>query len=91
VARFLKANPTTTATVEGHTSNLQGSPEEAMDLSELRAENVVSYLADNFDIPRSRLTAEGFGETRRVSYNTSAEGQKDNRRVNIIINYARSR
>ena len=91
VAAFLKANPSTTATVEGHTSNLTGSPEEAMTLSRQRADSVVNYLADNFDIPRSRLGAEGFGQTRRISYNTSTEGQKENRRVNIIINYPRSR
>jgi OOP family OmpA-OmpF porin len=91
VARFLKANTATTATIEGHTSNLSGSPEEAMELSQRRAEAVVTYLVDNFEIPRSRLSSEGFGQTRRVSYNTSKEGQKDNRRVNVIINYPRSR
>jgi OOP family OmpA-OmpF porin len=29
----------------------------------------------------------GFGQTRRFAYNTSAEGQQENRRVNIIFNY----
>jgi OOP family OmpA-OmpF porin len=49
----------------------------------------VSYLVDNFGIARSRLSAEGFGQTRRFAYNTSLEGQQENRRVNIIINYPR--
>ena len=31
--------------------------------------------------------AEGFGQTRRFAYNTSVEGQQENRRVNVIINY----
>jgi len=44
---------------------------------------------DNFGIARSRLAAEGFGQARRFAYNTSLEGQQENRRVNIIIDYAR--
>lgn len=89
VANFLKANPTVTATVEGHTGNLQATPELAMDMSQRRAQNVVNYLADNFGIARTRLAAEGFGQTRRVAYNTSLEGQQENRRVNIIFKYAK--
>lgn len=89
VADFLNANPSVTATVEGHTSNRQGSADQALVLSQQRAQSVVNYLADTLGIARSRLTAEGFGETRRYAYNTSAEGQQDNRRVNIIINYPR--
>lgn len=89
VANFMKANPSITATVEGHTGNLQGTPELAMEISQRRAQKVVDYLVDNFGIARSRLSAEGFGETRRFAYNTSLEGQQENRRVNIIFNYAK--
>ena len=87
VANFMKANPGVTATVEGHTSNQRGGvdPVQAMQLSQRRAQNVVNYLASNFDIARSRLSVEGFGATRRFAYNTSAEGQQENRRVNIIF------
>jgi OOP family OmpA-OmpF porin len=87
VAAFMTAHPGMTATVEGHTSNQTGSVEEAMQLSQRRAQSVVSYLVDNFGIAPSRLSAAGFGDTRRFSYNTSAEGQQDNRRVNIIFSY----
>lgn len=89
VARFMAANPRVTATVEGHTSNVRGgaSREEAMRLSERRAQNVVNYLADNFGTAHSRLSAEGFGATRRFAYNTSAEGRQENRRVNIIFDF----
>ena len=85
VAAFLIANPNTTASVEGHTGNV--SPETAMEVSQHRAQNVVDYLV-NLGVARSRLTAEGFGDTSRFAYNTSKEGQQENRRVNIIINYA---
>jgi OOP family OmpA-OmpF porin len=84
LADFLKANPTVTATVEGHTGNLQATPEQAMTISQQRAQNVVNYLVDKFGIERSRLTAEGFGQTRRFSYNA-----EDNRRVNVIVEYPR--
>jgi OOP family OmpA-OmpF porin len=87
VALFMKAHPDVTATVEGHTSNQQGTREQAMQLSRRRAENVVNYMAINFGIARSRLSAAGFGDTRRFAYNTTAEGQQENRRVNIIFNY----
>jgi len=89
LARFLKANPAVTATVEGHTGNLQATPELAQAISERRAQHVVNYLVEEFGIVRSRLSAQGFGQTRRFAYNTSLEGQQENRRVNVIINYPR--
>jgi OOP family OmpA-OmpF porin len=87
VANFLKANPSVTATVEGHTGSLDKNADEAMKISQRRADNVVTYLVDNFGVARSRLSAEGFGRTRRFAYNTTLEGRQENRRVNIIINY----
>jgi OmpA-OmpF porin, OOP family len=87
LADYLKANPTVTATVEGHTGNLQASPALAMQMSQQRAQNVVDYMVNNFGVNRSQLSAEGFGQTRRFAYNNSLEGEQENRRVNIIINY----
>jgi len=89
VADFLKANPATTAWVEGHTGNLQATPKLAMEISKRRAMNVVDYLVAHFGIDRARLTASGWGDNWRYAYNTSAEGERENRRVNIIINYPR--
>jgi OOP family OmpA-OmpF porin len=95
VANFMKANPSVTATVEGHSDKYLGTgtdqtkidPDESMKLSELRAQNVVDYLADKLGIARSRLSAEAYGDTGRITYDTSLETQQENRRVNIIINY----
>ncbi len=89
VADFLQENPSVTATVEGHTGNLQGTPELAMEISQRRAQNVVNSLVENFGVARSRLGAEGFGQTRRFAYNTSLEGQQENRRVNVIFNFVK--
>lgn len=87
VAKFLKENKTVTATIEGHTADLQTTEALAQEISLKRAQNVVDYLVTKEGIERSRLTAEGFGKTRRYSYNTSAAGQQDNRRVNVIFAY----
>ncbi|MEO8016826.1 MAG: OmpA family protein [Pseudomonadota bacterium] len=89
LADFLKANPRVTASVEGHTGNQQSTPAQALEMSQRRAQNVVNYLVENFGIDRSRLSAQGFGQTRRSAYNSTVEGQQDNRRVNVIINYPR--
>ena len=84
VGDFMKKYPTTTAVIEGHTDNT-GSPENNMKLSQQRAENVVSYLVDKFGIDRSRLSAKGYGSTRRISYNNTPEGRQQNRRINAVI------
>lgn len=95
VGKYMRANPSVTATVEGHASKYLGEdsdkvrtdPNVAMRISKLRAQKVVDYLVDKEGISRSRLSSEGYGSTRRVAYGTSLEGQEDNRRVNIIFNY----
>jgi len=94
VANFIKAHPGVTATVEGHTSNLAGNLKtnraDAMQLSQRRAQNVVNTMVTDFGVERTRLSAAGFGETRRFAYNTSAEGQQENRRVNIILDFPKA-
>jgi OOP family OmpA-OmpF porin len=90
LADFMKAHPSVDATVEGHTDNLQASPKLAMHISQQRAQNVVNYLKDNYGVPGSRLSTVAFGQTRRVAYNTSIEGQRENRRVNIILMYPKN-
>ncbi|MGV8834766.1 OmpA family protein [Cellvibrio sp.] len=85
-ANYLRDNPNVTAHVEGHAADL-ASMDKAQEISERRAANVVNYLVEKFNIDRTRLTAEGFGKTRRVAYNTPEEGKQQNRRVNIVLNY----
>jgi outer membrane protein OmpA-like peptidoglycan-associated protein len=84
VADFMKENPTVTGLVEGHTDNV-GAPDYNMKLSQRRAESVVNYLVEKFGIDRSRLSAKGYGDTRRIAYNSSPEGRAKNRRVNVIL------
>jgi OmpA-OmpF porin, OOP family len=84
VADYMKQNPTTTAIIEGHTDNV-GGYDYNMKLSLERAQNVVDYLVQNFGIDRGRLSAKGYGYTRRIAYNTTAEGRAKNRRINAVI------
>ena len=91
VARFLKANPSVTATVEGHSGNPRATPERAMEVSRERAQNVARYLTDELGVNPDQVTARGFGQSRQNAYGTSAEGRQENRRVNIILNYPESR
>lgn len=85
VAGFLKANPRITATMEGHADN--ATPDTAQRISRARAQSIATYLEKEFGVARSRMTVQGYGATRRFAYNTSAEGQQENRRVNIILDY----
>jgi outer membrane protein OmpA-like peptidoglycan-associated protein len=55
-------------------------------LSQQRADAVVRYLQENHDIPLRRMvTPFGYGETRPVAENTTSEGRRQNRRVEVKI------
>ncbi len=69
--------------VEGHTDS-QGSAAYNQDLSQRRAQSVRDYLVSR-GIAADRVTAEGFGLTRPIADNASAEGRADNRRVEIVV------
>ncbi|MFC7158795.1 OmpA family protein [Pseudidiomarina halophila] len=85
IGEYLQTNPELSATLEGHTDN--ASPEVAQQISRARAQSVADYLVSHFAIDRSRLNVQGYGSTRRDTYNATASERQDNRRVNIIISY----
>jgi OmpA-OmpF porin, OOP family len=84
VGDYLKTYPTTTAVIEGHTDST-GSAENNLTLSRERAQAIVNYLVQNFGIDAGRLSAKGYGSTRRIAYNSTPEGRAKNRRVNAVI------
>jgi outer membrane protein OmpA-like peptidoglycan-associated protein len=69
--------------VEGHTDSV-GSDTYNQKLSERRASAVVEYLVGK-GIDASRLAPAGYGESRPVSTNDTAEGRAQNRRVDLIV------
>ena len=78
---LLKGKPDLRLEIGGHTDS-QASDTYNADLSKRRAQSVVKWLTDK-GINASRLTAEGFGESRPVADNDSAAGRALNRRVEI--------
>ncbi len=78
------ANPTLRIVIESHTDN-RGEATSNMALSRLRAETVVRYLADVGGVDLGRMSAIGFGESRPLVSNKTAEGRYANRRVAIKI------
>jgi outer membrane protein OmpA-like peptidoglycan-associated protein len=69
--------------VEGHTDSL-GTVNYNERLSEARARAVADSLAMN-GVPRNRIGSRGFGESRPLATNSSAEGRQRNRRVEVIL------
>jgi outer membrane protein OmpA-like peptidoglycan-associated protein len=55
------------------------------DLSQRRADAVVQYLATKYSIPAHRFYLIGIGKDKEVAPNTTAEGRKQNRRVEIRL------
>jgi outer membrane protein OmpA-like peptidoglycan-associated protein len=53
-------------------------------LSQGRSQAVVDYLI-NQGIESSRLSAHGYGESKPIDTNDTAEGQANNRRVEFTI------
>ncbi len=68
--------------IEGHTDS-DGHRDRNKDLSQRRADSVKTYLMEK-GIPETRLDAQGYGETRSIADNETAEGREKNRRVEIV-------
>jgi outer membrane protein OmpA-like peptidoglycan-associated protein len=69
--------------VEGHTDSQGGAPYN-QELSQRRAQSVRDYLVSRHIAP-DRVTAVGYGLTRPIADNGSAEGRANNRRVEIVV------
>jgi outer membrane protein OmpA-like peptidoglycan-associated protein len=55
------------------------------ELSQRRADAVVQYLASKYGIPAHRFYLIGIGKDKEVAANTTAEGRKQNRRVEVRL------
>lgn len=66
--------------IEGH-ADPRGGEQFNLQLSQARAEKVVSYLADNMQIDRARLKPVGKGQSELM--NTSNPDAPENRRVTV--------
>jgi outer membrane protein OmpA-like peptidoglycan-associated protein len=55
------------------------------DLSQRRADAVVQYLATKYNVAAHRFYLIGIGKDKEVAPNTTADGRKQNRRVEIQL------
>ena len=83
VVRAMKSKPDTKALVEGHT-DARGSDAYNQRLSERRAGAVADYMAKG-GVERSRLSTRGYGESKPIADNKTADGMQQNRRVDISV------
>ncbi len=84
VANLLLASPRITLLeVAGHT-DAQGPDDYNLELSQARADAVVSYLRSQ-GVAASRLQASGYGETAPIADEASEQGRAQNRRVEFNI------
>ncbi|SDH79100.1 OmpA family protein [Pseudomonas panipatensis] len=84
LADFMKQYPKTTTTVEGHTDSV-GTDAYNQKLSERRASAVRDVLVNTYGVQGSRVNAVGYGESRPVADNSTAEGRAVNRRVEAQV------
>ena len=87
VARFIKVSAYQVY-IDGHTDNVPIHSERYpsnLELSLARAYNILDYLVHQEGISPQAAALAGYGESRSIASNESAEGKAENRRVEIIF------
>ena len=83
-AEFLAQYPGMEAFIEGHTDS-NGTDTYNQQLSQRRANTVREALIRDYRVDPNRLKAVGYGESRPIADNNTAEGRYTNRRVMVVI------
>ena len=84
VAAILKAYPDVKVAVTGYTDNT-GDAAKNVQLSKARAQAVKARLVSKGGIAANRITVAGLGSDNPVGDNSTAEGRKQNRRIEMKI------
>ncbi len=84
LADFMSQYPQTTTVVEGHTDSV-GTDAYNQGLSERRANAVRDVLVDQYGVGSDRVSSVGYGESRPVADNSTADGRAINRRVEAEV------
>jgi OmpA-OmpF porin, OOP family len=82
-AAVMAEHATITVAVEGHTDSV-GSDAYNQKLSERRAQAAVDYLVSQ-GVDASRLQPTGYGESKPMASNDTADGRAQNRRVDLVV------
>ncbi len=83
IGQLLQDDPELRLSIEGHTDS-DGTDEHNMTLSQNRANSVRDYLTSTYNIKPDRLEAKGWGESKPIDTNKTAEGKANNRRVELV-------
>jgi outer membrane protein OmpA-like peptidoglycan-associated protein len=83
IAKLLKQDPALKLKVVGHT-DMVGSVEANMTLSQARAQAVVQALVSQHAVAAARLKGYGVGPLAPVATNDTDEGRAKNRRVDLV-------
>ncbi len=84
IIRAINIFPESRIEITGHTDS-SGSDNINRYISQARAENVGKFLIEVGEISKSRIKTIGYGESRPVATNKTAQGRAENRRVEIKI------
>ena len=84
IALKMRQNSQLRAMLTGHTDD-RGSEEVNERTGQRRADAVKAYLVDEQNVAESRIEAGSAGETMPAADNETAQGRKDNRRVEIEL------
>ncbi|MSP61177.1 MAG: hypothetical protein EXR72_12695 [Myxococcales bacterium] len=83
IAEKLRTADVKKVRIEGHTDD-SGGVKKNQDLSQARADSVLEFLVKK-GVEATRLQAAGYGSSRPIASNKSADGRAKNRRVEFII------
>jgi outer membrane protein OmpA-like peptidoglycan-associated protein len=83
LAGYLSSNPGVRVAIDGYT-DARGSDAHNQDLSERRAASVRNALA-GMGADRARFSVVGHGERDPIAPNTTSEGMRQNRRVEVTL------
>ena len=83
VVELMQKNPNMKIKVNGHTDNV-GADADNLKLSLNRSLSVKNYLIGK-GIDASRISYQGFGESKPIDVNTTETGRANNRRTEIEI------
>jgi OOP family OmpA-OmpF porin len=81
VAKSLNAWPDARIEIDGHTDS-NNTDAYNLKLSKMRSATVCAYLVDK-GVASSRLEEKGYGESRPIANNVTADGRATNRRVEL--------